>query len=377
MSVNEPRILLLLPNLANGGSERQAVLLALMLQKKGRPVAVATLQGGGYFAESLERAGVPQFLLGARGLASVLRSPFNLTRLLRRERIDVLYSFLPHANVVASLAGLLAPRCRVVWSVRSADMALAGYGLKTRLVYALERPLARLPDRIVANSTAGFEACIRKGFPRSRLQVVHNGFDTGLFRPDSGARQRLRAEFGVTDGEILIGLPARLDPIKDHPTFLRAAALLCSERPDVRFICLGGAGPKNYAAELRALAAGLGLSDRVVWAGNRDDMPASLNALDIATLCSRSEGFPNTVGESMACGVPCVVTDVGDAASLVGDTGYAVPVSDPAALTQAWRRLLDPALRARMGAAARQRIVEKFGLERLGEETLTALSDAR
>jgi glycosyltransferase involved in cell wall biosynthesis len=375
MSPKNRRIMLLVPNLEYGGTERQVALLALALRRKHHEVAVATFHRGGPFAAELAQAGIPLFPLGGQGWAGPFRSLINLIRLLRSQRTSVLYSFLPPANVLASLSGIMAPRCGVAWSVRSADMPLAGYGLKTRLAYALERRMARLPGRIIVNSRVGFEACLRKGFPPQQLSIVHNGFDIELFRPDFQARLRLRAEFGLSPDEIAIGLPARMDPVKDHSTFLRAAALLYQKEKNVRFICIGGTGPKNYSAGLRELAQSLGISDRVVWAGNRNDMPAALNALDIATLCSVSEGFPNTVGESMACGLPCVVTNVGDAGLLVADTGYVVPNRDPAALAAAWGHLFDPAIRSRQGQAARDRIVEKFSLDHLVEETIAALAD--
>lgn len=374
MIAKNRRIMLLVPNLEHGGSERQAALLALTLHRKHHNVAVATFRSGGPFAAELVQAGVPLFSLGGQGSAGPFRALTNLIRLLRQQKTNVLYSFLPPANVLASLAGMLAPRCRVVWSVRSADMPLAGYGLKTRLAYALEHRLAHLPRRIVVNSRAGLEACLRKGFSRQQLSVVHNGFDIDLFRPDPQARVRLRSELGLNPDDIAIGLPARLDPVKDHPTFLRAAALLYHERKNARFVCIGGAGPTNYLPELRALANSLGISDRMVWTGNRKDMPAVLNAVDIATLCSVSEGFPNTVGEAMACGLPCVVTDVGDAGFLVGDTGYVVPKRDPGALAKAWGSLFDSAIRIRLGQAARDRIVNNFSLDRLAGETMAALA---
>ncbi len=374
MNTEKPRIMLLVPNLEHGGSERQAVLLALASQRKGHQIAVATFHKGGPFEVVLEKAAIPVFSLGAtKGPILVVA---NLVRLLRQQRIEVLYSFLPPANVLASLSGLLLPKCRVVWSVRSADMPLAGYSLKTRLAYGLERLLAGLPGRIIVNSRAGYEACKRKGFSEQRLTIVHNGFDTELFRPDGDARQRIRAEFGIPPDHIVIGLPARMDPVKDHPTFLRAAALLSKNRPDVWFVCLGGAGPPGYADTLRELAKALGIADHIVWAGDRDDMATALNALDIATLCSVSESFPNVVGEAMACGVPCVVTDVGDAAYLAGDSGYVVPKGDPAALMEAWGRLLDPTTRSSLAELARRRIIENFDLEQLRRQTLIALSDA-
>jgi glycosyltransferase involved in cell wall biosynthesis len=228
---------------------------------------------------------------------------------------------------------------------------------------------------IVVNSHAGKRHHATQGYDSKRMVVIPNGFDTRQFCPDEHARQSMRHEWGIAENDRLIGLVARLDPIKDYPTFLRAAAQLAQERQDVHFVSVGG-GSTHYRRELQAFANDLGLGDRVIWAGERTDMYAAHNALDIATSSSSSEGFSNTTGEAMACGVPCVVTDVGDSAILVGSTGLVVPPEEPAAMAAAWKRLLDmPAEeRAALGRAARQRIIEEYSIEQLVDRTEAALA---
>jgi glycosyltransferase involved in cell wall biosynthesis len=189
------------------------------------------------------------------------------------------------------------------------------------------------------------------------------------------ARERVRAEFGLQPDEIAIGLPARIDPVKGHATFLKAAEVLLKTGTKARFLCIGG-GSKNLADELKALAERLGIASHVIWTGNRDDMPAMLSALDIATLCSDAEGFPNAIGEAMACGIPCVATDVGDTAHLISDTGFTVLPRAPQALADAWRKLLDAGERRRLGTAARERMVANFSTDRLAERTLAEFSSA-
>ena len=159
--------------------------------------------------------------------------------------------------------------------------------------------------------------------------------------------------------------------MKDHPTFIRAAALTMQTHEAFRFVCVGDGRP-DYRRELMELANQLGLADRIIWKGWQADMPSVQNALDIATLCSSNgEGFPNAVGEAMACGVPCVVTDVGDSPILVGETGVVVPLRDPQALADGWNLMLTrlaaegPELRAK----ARCRIVQEFDRDRLAATT--------
>lgn len=366
---NSGPILLLVPSLERGGTERQATLLALTLRARNLPVHVIVFRGG-VFAQAVEAAGIPLSVLGGAGVMSYLPA---LAHLIRNEKPAVLYSFLPHANVAAAMTRIIDPQCRLIWGIRSSEMPLTGYGLKTRTAYWLERVLSRFPHRIIVNSQSGAESCIRKGFPALAIRVIENGFDTDLFRPDPRMRDRIRAEMGLRPDEVAIGLPARIDPVKGHVTFLEAAAEALKSNAALRFVCIGG-GSRSLANDLKALADRLGIGSRVIWTGNRDDMPAQLNALDIASLCSNAEGFPNVVGEAMACGVPCVASDVGDTRRLIADTGLIVPPRDPYAFASAWHQLLDRAERRRLGNAARERMVMNFSLDRLADRTLAEFS---
>jgi glycosyltransferase involved in cell wall biosynthesis len=203
------------------------------------------------------------------------------------------------------------------------------------------------------------------------MVVISNGIDTERFQPDSEAGAKVRSEWGISEKIILIGLVGRLDPMKDHPTFLKAAALLCKEREDVHFVCVG-IGSEHYTLELQQLTSELDISEKVIWAGGRSDMPTVHNALNIASSSSSyGEGFANVIGEAMACGVPCVVTDVGDSAWIVGDTGIVVPPKNPEALAAGWNSLLNLAVTERVALAekARKTIVENFSLRNLVQKT--------
>jgi glycosyltransferase involved in cell wall biosynthesis len=204
--------------------------------------------------------------------------------------------------------------------------------------------------------------------------VIPNGIDIETFCPDREAGLRVRHEWGVGEHELLIGLVARLDPMKDHPTFLRAATLLARQNCSVRFVCVGG-GPQDYEEKLRSLASELALNGKVIWAGARSDMPTVYNALDIACSSSIGEGLPNAIAEAMSCGLPCVVTDVGDSARLVGEARQVVPPSDPEAMAAAWADLLNlsPEERSALGMQARERIVREYSVAQLARRTEDAL----
>ncbi len=193
---------------------------------------------------------------------------------------------------------------------------------------------------------------------------------------DPANAARNREQLAVPEGGAVVGILATFTPAKDHATFLRAAARLVPARPDVRFVCVGD-GPAPYRQELRALADDLGLGERLRWAGPASEMPAVYNALDVATSTSFGEGFPNVIGEAMACGIPCVVTDVGDSAAIVGDTGRVVSPRDPAALASGLGELLDLSDEERLalGQAARERIAGRFSVQELVRRTTATLVD--
>ncbi|MEA2754542.1 MAG: hypothetical protein QOJ54_831, partial [Aliidongia sp.] len=196
--------------------------------------------------------------------------------------------------------------------------------------------------------------------------------DTDYFMPDPVARSRQRSAWGVTDAAPLIGMAARFDPMKGHEVFLAAASLLLRRRPAARFVLIGDGSP-SYAESLHIKARQFGLNPSLIWAGDTPDMAAAYNALDLATLSStEGEGFPNAVAEAMACGVPVAATDTGDTARLIGETGAVVPPGDPAALADAWDRLL-ASDHAALGHAARQRILTEFDSRRALDDNLRAL----
>jgi glycosyltransferase involved in cell wall biosynthesis len=302
-----------------------------------------------------------------------LRSYF---RSLDEARPDVLYAFLSVADLLACLVRFHIPKCKVVWGVRASDMDLAHYDWLSRFTYWLECRLSRCPNLIISNSAVGRSHAVSRGFPDDeRFIVIPNGIDVERFRPDPGLREMVRAEWGVLPHERLIGIVARLDPMKDHANFLHAAARLAREHATMRFASVG-AGPADYTATLRERARALGLEEKMVWAGPRSDLPAAYNAFDLLVSSSAfGEGFSNVLGEAMACGVPCVATDVGDARDILGDCGVVVPPGDPNALEQGITTLLGR-LRtegATLKQSARARVVTHFGVETLVARTRSAL----
>ena len=354
------KIVFLVRSLNYGGAERQLTLLSKGLRQRGHDVVVVVFYSGGPLEKELVDAQVRVRPLNKRGRWEVFGFLIRLIQVLREERPDILHGYLHDANLMTMIPKFLTLCTKVVWGVRCSHIDLRQYDWLAWVEFKVNCWLSILPDAIIANSHVGRDYHLALGYPAEKTVVIPNGIDTERFRPNPLARRRIREEWGIKEQEELIGLVGRLDPMKDHPIFIEAAALLAKRRSEIRFVCVGG-GPDEYRAELQRHAKQLGLEDRLLWVGIREDMPAVYTALDIAVSSSYGEGFANVIGEAMACGVPCVVTNVGDSARVVADLGEVVPPKDPAALRDAIERLLDK--KPHTPAQVRLRIVEGLSAE--------------
>jgi glycosyltransferase involved in cell wall biosynthesis len=370
------RVAFLIGSLARGGAERQLSLLVREIDHSRFKVVVVTIYSDrGYSPMVSEIPGVELISVNKGGKRDRLPALWRLLMIMRQANPQIIHGYMTVANVLSLVLGRIL-RAKVVWGLRSSTIDFQHYDRLAAGYFLLAAWLSRFADMMIVNSHEGMRSHVRAGYAGNRMVVVPNGFDIERFLPDGDGRTRLRQAWGISPNQYLIGLVGRMHPIKDHPTFLRAAALLCQQRDDVRFVCVGN-GPAPIREELQLLAERLGLADRVVWTGEQDDMPAVYSALDVLASTSISEGFSNAVGEAMACDVPCVVSDVGDSAYLVGDTGIVVPPESPEALSAAWSSLLEagPERMAERGSAARQRIASEFSLVALARRTEDALAN--
>lgn len=327
----------------------------------------------GPFAERFASIGVPVYDLRMRHgnqppgfkrrLLRTLKAPFasaTLVGLLRRIKPDLVITWGYHVDVLGLLAA--APvRVPVVWTVFSSFNPYFGRFVRTINKAAIL--LSRFPAVIVTDSEAGRKWHIQLGYQAREWQVIPSGFDIAQFAPDAAAHKALCDELALPTDTPLIGLVGRFNPVKGHQTFVEAAGLYCQEEATAHFVMVGP-GVTADNPELREWVDQSGAADRIHLLGERDDVPRVTAALDVATCSSYSESSPHVVGEAMACGVPCVTTDVGDAAIMVADTGLVVPPRDAHAMAAAWRELvtLQPSARQAMGQRARARIEEHYSL---------------
>ena len=369
------RILFFIRDLAIGGSQRQLAVLAAGVAWRGHDVAVAVLYAGGALEALLGESGARLLSIRKSSRWRAVAPLARLRGLFLSERPDLVYAFLPTQT---TLTALLLPRrlkTKLVFGLRAAGVRLDRYDALSAFMYRSEAWLARRAHLSVANAGAVHADAVARGFAADGIVVVPNGIDTHAMRPDATAGLALRRMWQISDNAFVIGCVARLDAMKDHANLLKAAASFARNHPDARFVCVGG-GPSAYGDELKALANSLGLAGRVVWAGEIGDVKAAYNSFNIATLSSSfGEGFPNVVGEAMACGIPVVATDVGDVRPIIGELGEIVPANNPDLLCAGWTRLRarlarDPSLREEV----RGTIIAKHGLHAMVGRTEAILS---
>lgn len=361
------RLALVIHSLEAGGAERQLLTLAKGLDKKLFTVVVITFyQGGTLQDEILGAAGIELLNLRRKNRWEAPLCLVRLAKELKRSKIDVVYGFMETPAQMSLLAGSILG-IKVIWGLRRSHRELSHYDWAERVSFRTGRVLSAGADAIVLNSFAGKEDYVKVGYCSKKMLVIHNGIDTNRFRRDSEKGASQRKSWGIEPEAKVVGMVSRLHPMKGHEVFLRAAQKVASVRSDVYFVC-AGRGEKDRFLALRALAARFGLEKRVFWPGEVKDVVGLYSALDVVCLCSiYGEGFPNVVGEAMSCGVPCVVSDVGDSALLVGETGLVVSRGDHEQLATSLLGLLCRPREelSKMGELARARVIKEFSVDKM------------
>ena len=351
----------------DGGA--QAVLYRFVTGDKKNAHQVISLMDIGSYGDRLIKLGIPVYSLNMPGAKLTIGGLSKLHRLIKQIDPDVVQTWMYHSDLVGGIIARLAGKKIVVWGIHNTNLDPAQTALTTRLTLRACALLSgAIPQKIISCSQDGIQVHTAVGYKAEKMVVVPNGYDVSEFSPQPDYRHRLRQEWNITEDTTLFGMVARWDPQKDHPNLIAALAHL-KDRATLPWHCvLVGSGLNGNNQELVALLEQHGVKDCVSLLGIRNDIPAVMNALDLHVLSSSyGEAFPNVVSEAMACGTPCVVTLVGDAALIVGDTGWAVPARDPAQLANAMLDAVneksDRAVWADRQAICRERIRSNFNLE--------------
>lgn len=350
-----------------GGAEMMLYKLLAASDRSRFDHAVVALGPEDAIAPRIRALGIEVVCLNlSRSGANAAGGLIDLVRWMRKRRPTIVQTWMHHADLIGGIAARLAGIRKIAWGIRSGDLNPAVTRRRTVWIARVCGILSRfVPQVTVCCSEASRRSHAELNYDQASMVVIPNGFDLQRFSPSADVRASMRAQLGIPGDAIAIGSFARFHPAKDHATFFRAAGLLGRAVPNTVFL-LCGEGIESADPQLSSWISQAGLQGRCYLLGRRNDVPALTAALDIATSSScGTEAFSNAIGEAMATAVPCVVTDVGDSASIVGDAGLVVPPRSPERLCAAWRELIDLGTegRSRLGLDARHRVRELFSLE--------------
>jgi glycosyltransferase involved in cell wall biosynthesis len=371
-------ILHVITGLGDGGAEG-ALYRLCKFDSANRHVVISLMDGGKY-RPLLEELGNEVSCLGMRQGRVSADGLLRLARLIRRHRPDLVQTWLYHADLIGGVVARLLGVPRVYWGIRHATLLPGKVKRSTIAIARLSARLSRVvPHRIICCSHGAQEAHVALGYDPAKFVIIPNGYDLARLTPDESLRARFRHELGVADDDLLVGMVSRFDPQKDHGNLLDALAALAARGLAFRCV-LVGTGMNEANPVLMAMVRERGLEHRVSLLGRRDDVPAVMNGLDIHLLSSASEAFPNVVAEAMACGTPCVTTNVGDAGLIVGAAGWVVPPGRPDlfadAVASAAELRADPAKWRKLEEQARAHIQQHFTVAAMVEAYNACWSEA-
>lgn len=359
------KIVHIITGLSTGGAEMMLYKLLSRMNSDEFESEVISLTDAGPVADAIRLLGIPVHALGMKRGSPYPFALIKLALLLRKRKPDLVQTWLYHSDLVGGLAAKLAGINTIFWSIRQSNIDADSNKRSTIWVAkACARLSSWLPEKIICCSHAALESHLALGYCKEKMLVIPNGFDLDAFKPDQESRKSVRKELDLDEETPLVGLVARFDPQKDHRNFIQAAGLTRKYDSSVHFmLCGDGINAENVQLiqwiKVERLEAYFHLL------GIRSDVSRLVAAMDVAVSSSLGEGFPNVVGEAMACAVPCVVTDVGDSALIVGEDGYVVPAKDPKALAAAINELLQASheFREELGKKARLRVKNNYSLD--------------
>ena len=368
-SHKKTKILHVIGGLTLGGA--QAVMTRLIENTlSDAEHTVVSMLDEGVYGKPLRRKGVCVVTLNMQPDQITKIPVLAMRSILRSAQPDIVQTWMYHADLLGGVVARLSRCNRVIWGIRHSDLDPARSKARTRRIARLCAFLSRwIPSAIACCSNEAARVHQSLGYRSDKFRIIHNGYDLESFRPDAGVRSRIRSEWHISENELLLGLVGRWNAQKDHANLLQAMSRVASRGLAFRCVLVGPDMARTNPEVVELLRRHAGLQDRIMLMGPRFDIPAVMNALDIHILSSSfGEACPNVVAESMACGTPCVATDVGDAALIVGNPSWVAPPRDPAALATAIERAagdLDRDGRDAVGSRCRDRIAANFSLARM------------
>lgn len=359
------KIIHIITGLPMGGAEMMLFKVLSAMDLKKFPAEVICLSTKVELVERIEALGVKVHVLGMKGGIPTPSGLTKLVKIIKKVEPDVVQTWLYHADFIGGLAAKFFSKSKIVWNIRSGDLVFRNNKWHTYLTAKLCAWMSPwVPDTILTNSHNAHINHAKAGYSDKKFKVIPNGFDMDTFKPSKIFKTKLKQELGIHESATILGTVGRFHYQKDFNTFIKTAAILGEKHPDLHF-CMCGPRINTENESLMSWINKTKLKDRIHLLGIRHDVHTILPAYDIfMSSSSCGEAFGNVIGEAMACSVPCVVTDVGDSAIIVDDTGLVVPPCDAARLAEAADSLLklSATQRDEMGALARQRVMNEYSL---------------
>lgn len=369
-NVKSIKIAFLIRDLGSGGAERQLVLLANELSRKYDITVITFYSENNFYAEQLSQS-IRFITLDKKGRWDFLFFFIRFYKIMTRHKFDLLYAFMSNAEFVAYLYHFFNKKLSIVWGIRSSNMDTSRYGKLYNLLRKIECKISESADAIISNSFAGKFFAIKDGFVNKQIHVVHNGIDTERFIYSDTSRVVIREQLGIPFDTLVIGVVARHDPMKGLNYFIEAGSFFLKEYPHTFFLIIGS-GPIEYSMELKEKALQIGIANKILWLPAKNDIECYYSAMDIYTSCSvYGEGFSNTIGEAMSCGLPCVVTNIGDSEMIVGECGIVVEACNTNAIVTGWKKTVEKLEVDKKGLHIhqRKRMSDHFSIENLSNKT--------
>ncbi len=364
-NVKRIKVVHLISGLPVGGAEMMLYKFLSGYNHDVYDMQVISLTSVGEMGKRIQNLGVPVTALGMqKNLKSILLL-FKLISLLKKEKPDILQTWMYNADFLGFFASKIAGIPNLIWNIRHSDLNPQQNKKMTIILARLCALLSSFTTAIICCSQASYVVHSALGYCKKKMVVIPNGFNLKEYHPNVNAKLHLLREFNLPGNANVIGLIARWNPQKDHKNFVSAASILSQHLPNVYYL-LCGDGVTWENQELVSWITTHKLNDKFLLLGRRDDIPKLIAGFDLVTSSSAyGEGFPNVLGEAMASGVPCVATDVGDSAYIIGDTGITVSPRNPEKLANAWMRMINRTDKDELGIKARNRILSNFDIDKI------------
>ena len=360
------KVIHVITGLQDGGAE--AVLYRLCIHEKNCEHVVISLMDQGRYGSLLGNFGIAVHCLNMSSGRVSISGLVTLFRLIKKLEPDVVQTWMYHADIIGGFIARLSGVKNIVWGVHHSTLSIADSKLSTVIIARINAFLSHfIPNKIIYCADASREVQESIGFNRKKGYVINNGYNVDEFIPSYEMGGEFRAELGVDDNCFLLGHVGRYSPYKDYPNLLKSVSLLSGQNKNIKLVMVGSELDEGND-ELVGMLNALQLSNKVFLLGRREDIPRIMNGVDLFLLSSITEAFPNVLNESMSCKTPCVTTDVGDAAFIVGSTGWVVPPGSPALMKEAILQAIDERFEAKDCWIARKndcrtRIVERFSID--------------